>query len=114
MKQNTEKSTEQSEAVDFLGTLVVLNRGNTVIDASRELQAVIDGVVNANKAGELTIKLKIEPTGWKKGTSRVNQVDIEPQISSKVPQPSPNKSIFFVTEENALTRDDPEQDKLFS
>ncbi len=104
---------DQQQSADFLGTLVVLNRGNTVIDASRELQDVINGIIASNKSGELNIKLKITPSGWKQGTGRANQVDIDPIITSKIPRHDQGKSIFFVTEENKLTRTDPDQEDLF-
>jgi hypothetical protein len=107
------KQVADGGTADFLGTLVVLNRGNTVIDASRELHDLVAGIVNSNKPGELNIRLKITPSGWKQGGGRVNQVDIDPIISSKIPRHDQGKSIFFVTESNGLTRDDPEQEKLF-
>lgn len=112
-KAAADVQTPQRDAADFLGTLVVLNRGKTVIDASRELQQVIDAIIATNKKGSITIKLEISPSGWKEGTGRANQVDIDPDITSKVPRHDQGKSIFFVTEDNKLTRDDPEQEALF-
>jgi hypothetical protein len=105
--------TEKSEAIDILGTLVVLNRGNTVVDMSREMQGVIDGVVATGKAGSITLCLKIKPSGIDQETMRPNQVEINPEISSKVPRRNQNKTTFFVTEANTITRDDPAQTKMF-
>lgn len=104
---------QDQRSADLLGTLVVINRGNTMIDASRELQTVIDAIIATNKPGELTIKLKIKPSGWKQGTGRANQVDVDPEISSKVPRHDQGKTLFFVTEDNLLTRDDPDQEEMF-
>jgi NAD(P)H-hydrate repair Nnr-like enzyme with NAD(P)H-hydrate epimerase domain len=114
MKTKVEPKIEQRDAADFLGTLVVLNRGKTVIDASRELQEVINAIISTNKKGSITIKLDISPSGWKEGTGRANQVDIDPEITSKIPRHNQGKSIFFVTDDNKLTRDDPEQEALFN
>jgi len=105
--------TQQRDAADFLGTLVVLNRGKTVIDCSRELQTVLDAVVETRKKGSLTIKLVVTPEGFDRETGRTNQVDIDPSIESKVPRHDQTPSVFFVTEDNKLTRDDPAQEALF-
>lgn len=113
VKEKTEAQTTQRDAADFLGTLVVLNRGKTVIDCSRELQNVLDAVIETRKKGSLTIKLDITPEGFDRGTGRTNQVDIDPSISSKIPRHDQTPSVFFVTEDNKLTRDDPAQTALF-
>ena len=113
MKQKVEGKVDVSEAADILGTLAVLNRGNLIIDAGRDMQDVVNGIVATNKPGELTIKLKIKPSGWDKDTSRPIQVDIEPEIIVKVPKHDQGKSIFVLTEENRLTRDELERSPLF-
>ena len=113
MKQKVEGKVDVAEAADILGTLAVLNRGNLIIDAGRDMLDVVNGIVATNKPGELTIKLKIKPSGWDKDTSRPIQVDIEPEISVKVPKHDQGKSIFFLTEENRLTRDELERSALF-
>lgn len=111
IKQQVE---EQEERVaDIIGTLVVLNRGNFVIDCGREFQELTDAIIETNKEGTLTIALKVRPSGWKKGTGRANQVDVSPEIAIKKPRHDQAKSIFFVTEDNKLTRDDPDQEKMF-
>lgn len=83
------------------------------MNAGREFQEVVDGITATNKPGELIIKLKISPSGWDTDTSRPNQVDVNPEIIAKVPKRDPNKSIFFITEDNKLTREDPDQEKMF-
>ncbi len=110
MKQAVE---QEVRSADIIATLVVLNRGNFVIDCGREFQELTDAIIETNKAGELTIKLKVVPSGWKKGTGRANQVDVAPEISIKKPHHDQSKSIFFVTDDNRLTRDDPDQESLF-
>ena len=111
MKQDVQQQEER--VADIIGTLVVLNRGNFVIDCGREFQELTDAIIDTNKEGELTIKLKVKPSGWKKGTGRANQVDVSPEISIKKPRHDQSKSIFFITEDNKLTRNDPEQEELF-
>jgi hypothetical protein len=109
----TEVKATDVRAADIIGTLVVLNRGNFVIECGREFQELADAIINTNKKGELTIKLTVTPSGWKEGTGRPNQVDVAPEISIKKPRHDQGKSIFFITEDNMLTRDDPDQDELF-
>ena len=77
------------------------------------MQEVVNGIVNTNKPGELTIKLKIKPSGWDKDTGKPTQVDIEPEIATKVPKHDQGKSIFFITDENRLTRDELDRQPLF-
>lgn len=113
MKQEVKAKQDNSRVADIVGTLVVLNRGNFVIDAGREFQEVMDGIIATNKSGEIVIKLKIKPSGWDRESSRPNQVDVEPEIIAKVPKPDQAKSIFFVTEANKLTRDEIDRAPLF-
>ena len=58
MKQEVKAKQDNSRVADIVGTLVVLNRGNFVIDAGREFQEVVDGIIATNKPGELVIKLR--------------------------------------------------------
>ena len=107
------KAKQTVDAADILGTLAVLNRGNLIIDAGRDMQEVVNGIVATNKPGELKITLKIKPSGWDKDTSKPIQVDIEPEITTKIPKHDQGKSIFFLTEENRLTREDFDRSPLF-
>lgn len=104
---------EEPRTADILKTLVVLERGNFVIECGREFQELNDAIVATNKPGKLVITLTVTPSGWSKRTNRPNQVDVNPQFEIKKPQPERAKSIFYVTEDNRLTRDDPEQEALF-
>ena len=113
MKQKVEGKVDVSEAADILATLAVLNRGNLIIDAGRDMQDVVNGIVACNKPGKLTIELEITPSGWDRDTGRATQVDIRPEIKTKIPRPDQGKSIFFLTEENRLTRDELDQRPLF-
>jgi hypothetical protein len=112
MKQQVNK-TATSEAADILGTLAVLNRGNLIIDAGRDMQEVVNGIVATNKPGKITITLEIKPSGWDRDTGRATQVDITPEIATRIPKPDQGKSIFFLTEENRLTRDELDRQPLF-
>lgn len=113
MKQEVKSKQDASRVADIVGTLVVLNRGNFVIDAGREFQEVVDGIIATNKSGEINIKLKVTPSGWDRDTAKPIQVDVQPEITAKIPKPDQAKSIFFLTEENKLTRDEIDRAPLF-
>lgn len=98
---------QPQNVADIIGTLVVLSRGNFVIDAGRELHELTEAIKDTGKKGVLTIKLEVTPSGLRKGV--VNQVEIRPDISISKPKPDQGKSIFFITEDHKLTREDPDQ-----
>jgi hypothetical protein len=103
-----------SQVADILGTLAELDRGNFCVDAGRKMQRLCEAVANVRGSGILTIKLKIKPAGFSKDTGRVNQFEIQPEIKIDEPEHPLRKSLFFVTEDAKLTRDDPDQEKLFA
>ncbi len=104
MQQN---AVERSEVADIIQTLVVMSRGKFVVEAGVEFQALADAIVDTGKKGSITIKLEVTPSGLKNG--RVNQFEIRPDVSIQKPKHDAGKSIFFVTEDNRLVRDDPDQ-----
>lgn len=108
------KDESKSVAVaDILGTLAELDRGNFAINAGRMLQELNEAIVEVRGKGTLTIKLKITPAGFSKETGRVNQFEIQPEISIDKPEHPLRKSLFFITEDAKLTREDPDQSHLF-
>lgn len=109
------KEQKKEDVADILGTLIVLNRGNFVVDAGREFQALTEAIKNLSgkKGGSLTIKLDVIPSGWAESDGRCNQVEIKPKITVSVPKKEQGKSIFFLTEDAKLTRDDPNQEEMF-
>lgn len=108
------KAKEEKKVADILGMLVVLDRGNFVINAGREFQELTEAVKAANKKGVINIKLEVTPSGWKESTGACNQVEVRPNIVLTKPKREHGKSIFFVTDDNTLTRDDPDQTEIFN
>lgn len=109
------KKETKEEVQDILGTLVVLNRGNFVVDAGREFHALTEAIKNLSgkKGGRLVISLDVIPSGWSESDGRCNQVEIKPKITVTAPKKEQGKSIFFLSDEGKLTRDDPEQEQMF-
>ena len=108
-----EQKVKAHQTADILTVLAELNRGKFLIECGRQLQDCTDAVVRTGKKGKLSIVLDIEVAGLSK-YGRVNQLDISPAVTLKEPQPSQGTSIFFVTEENHLTRMDPDQTEMFA
>lgn len=102
---------QKPEAVaNIIETLIVMNRGNFVIECGREMQELTDSIIDTGGKGSLVIKLEVTPSGLKDG--RISQVDISPSIDIKKPKHDQGKSIFFVTSDNKLVRDDPSQEQF--
>jgi len=73
---------------------------DTLSDALQELVAA---VAQEGKAGYLTLKIGIKPRGKDDG------LDVSAEIACKPPKETPGSSVFFVTPENNLVREDPRQ-----
>jgi hypothetical protein len=102
---------QKPEAVaNIIETLIVMNRGNFIIECGREMQELTDAIIDTGGKGSLVIKLEVTPSGLKDG--RISQVDISPSIDIKKPKHDQGKSIFFVTADNKLVRDDPDQENF--
>lgn len=112
MKAKTQQI-KAAQASDILTVLAELNRGKFMIECGRQLQVGTDSVIRTGgKSAKLTITLDIRGASIKDG--RVNAVDVSPTIVLKEAQPNQGKSLFFVSEEGNLTRDDPDQTEMFA
>lgn len=89
----------------FLDLLREHRNGLTHEELTEELQKLVAAVVEERKAGTLTLKIKLEP----KGDGTVMLVD---EVVAKPPKRTKGGSLFFVTPENNLARQDPRQNNL--
>ena len=96
-----------SQAADIVGILVDLGKGYFIIDAGKQLTELAEAVKMTRKPGTLSIKLKLKPAGQRDGD--INQLEIVSDLSMTKPKDDPLKTIFFITEDMKLTRDDPDQ-----
>lgn len=101
-------STKQA---DIIGTLAELDRGRFAIECGRELGELTAAVRNTAKKGSILIRLEVTPGGLKDG--RVHQVEVKPNVSIVRPKNDTKSTIFFVTDEAQLVRDDPDQMDMF-
>ncbi len=86
-----------------------IRKGRVVDAASEELAAVVRAVLDTDKAGELTLKLKVKPQG--KGD---NAVIVSVAVASKRPQADLPDALFFADLDGDLLRDDPTQQRMFA
>ena len=93
----------------FSTTLAHLRKGAVLDDASEQFRQLIEQVKETGLAGELNLKLTIKPVD-----PDGHQVQIIDQIKVTPPKRSKGTSLFFTTDENGLSRNDPDQGELFS
>ena len=99
-------------AVDFVQTIADLKNGKALIDCSRKLTKLVAAVVDVKKKGKLTLQLLIEPAGVG-DDGRITETSVSWQCSIVEPQPDTGRSVFFVTRDGRLSRNDPNQEELF-
>lgn len=106
-----EQTVKAEQAADVISILATLSRGNFIVEAGRKCWELTEAIVDVRAKGKLVITLDIEPGGFAKD-GRVNQFVIRPEVKITKPEHPQGKSIFFVTPDNKLTRNDPDQEEL--
>ena len=89
----------------FVDTLRDIEFGTLLEELAVVQKDVIDAVMEPNKGGEITIKLAYKPEGQ-------GQLTIAADIKHKAPKLPRGKSLFFVTPERNLSRQNPRQQEL--
>lgn len=88
----------------FADFITDLDDGELAQRLTDELQQVVRGVRRTSLAGALTLKLTFKPDG--------RTVITTPQVTTKIPTAKSNSTVFYDTEDGALSRTDPKQLKL--
>lgn len=102
---NTTNTPPAPAGNSFDVTLREMRHGKSLGELSEELGKLIEAVKTTGKAGSLTYKLTVKPASA--GDSVTVQLDDD--VIAKIPRSSRGASIFFVTDANTLTRQDPRQ-----
>jgi hypothetical protein len=92
---------------DVLDVLKQIRAGDLVFEMTQELEKVVAGVRETGSGGNLTVKISIAPI--KAGSTALN---VQGDVTAKIPKPQRDASIFFATEKNTLIRTDPRQRML--
>lgn len=97
--------TKSIKKLTLVEVLQTVNDGGCLEELGRELRSVVAAVDSTGKPGSVTLKLTVKKRG------RI-QIDVVEQVSSVVPKPAVDPSMFFVTEDGSLSRQNPEQGEL--
>jgi len=103
---------QDEEAVDvrpFADVLRELSGGQAHHDLSRRLHELTDAVRSTGRPGKLSLVIEVKPIS---GTDGKN-VTVTDQVTAKIPQAERPKTIFFVTQDGQLSRQDPGQIPAF-
>lgn len=95
-----------SDIRSFTAIIAEHRKGSLVSDLSEKLAQVAEAVMEHDKAGALTLTLKITPSG--DGTT----VKIDDVVKATIPEGTPATSLFFVDDAGNLTRHNPAQQSL--
>lgn len=89
----------------FIDTLREIEYGHLLEELAASQKEVIDAVMLTGKKGAITITLSYTPEGD-------GQITAVADLKAKVPQLPRGKTLFFVTPERNLSRQDPRQREL--
>ncbi len=93
-----------SNARPFMDLLREHRGGVTHDELSEALHELVEAVAAENKGGSLTLKIGIKPAGGKGSALLVTA-----EIKTAPPKETSESSLYFVTPDNNLVRDDPRQ-----
>lgn len=98
---------------DIVSVLCEMRGGQVVSDVNVKFQDMLKAVLDTGGKGELTIKLKVNPSKMALGGA-ILEVECSHECKAKKPELPVGKSIFFVSSEGTLSRSDPAQDAMFA
>lgn len=98
---------------DFVHLLLEMRNGGVASDCNRKFNEVLAAVLETGAKGEVTLKLKVKPSRFALGGA-VIEVETEHECTAKRPELKVGRSLFFVTKDGRLTRDDPSQEDMFT
>ena len=91
----------------FRRTIGELNYGDTEDELSAQVKRCVEAAAETGRMAKLTLVLKFKPAG-----GRAGQVEISDSIKSNLPELDRGTSLFFVTPDGNLTRENPTQRDL--
>jgi len=91
----------------FAHTLTEIAHGDLAEQASENLAELIKTAHATGKSGKLTLTIDIKPRGRDSG-----QVEVTGSVKPSCPIPDIAPSMFFITEDGGLAKENPRQMKL--
>lgn len=93
---------------DFVSVLVDMRSGEVAADVNRKFQEMLTAVFETGAKGKLTLTIDVKPSKFAMGGT-VIEVETTHECKVKKPELSVGRSLFFVTKDGTLSRDDPAQ-----
>ena len=106
MSETLKSPTPKAKRQSFSEFLESLDYGGIAEEATNELNEVVHACTETGKVGEITLVIKIKPTG------KSGQVELTSDVKTKKPKPVRGTTIMFATPDNNLQREDPRQRSL--
>jgi hypothetical protein len=97
---------------DFLQVLMDMRGGGVAHDVNTKFNELVTAVLETGAKGELNVKVTVKPSKFAMGGAVV-EIEAEHECKAKVPELKVGRSLFFVTKEGRLTREDPNQAAMF-
>jgi hypothetical protein len=97
---------------DFISMLLEMRSGKVAADISEKLNELVDAIRDVGKGGSITVKLDIKPKRIDMHEG-VKDVEVDYKVALSKPERHRGSSIFYLTNEGALTRTDPAQTEMF-
>jgi len=89
-------------------TILQLNNGAAVAELTSALTKILAAVRESGKPGSITFTVTVKPAS--KGVTSV--VMVESKIKTQLPEPDRGMTVFYLTDDNRLVRNDPRQQAL--
>jgi hypothetical protein len=96
-----------AETRGFFESLIEHRNGGCAIDMQQAVEEVVKGVRETGKGGKVVLTLAIKPAT--KGAGEVDTVLMSDSIKVDVPKLAKKETVFFVNEDNGLSRQDQRQ-----
>jgi hypothetical protein len=109
-KQETQ---QQRPMTDLLGLLSDMRNGAVISDLNRKFNDLVAGVLDTGKGGKMVITLSIAPQKFGMG-GVVLEVSAEHKVKLEIPELAIGSAVFFATDDGVLTREDPNQERMFA
>ncbi len=92
--------------LNFLEFMQSFRRGELIAEADELLSELMEAIQKTGGKGEITLKLPFKPND-------AGQIECIPVLTLKKPRRPMSTGIYFVSDNQKLTRNDPTQDDLF-
>lgn len=88
--------------LNFLEFLQTFRRGDLLAEADGKLAELVEALALHHGSGSLTLKFAFK-------VNKAGQIEIQPDVITKKPVRALGTGIYFASDENRLTRRDPNQ-----